>query len=113
MKEVAGYVFLLHTRTDVGGRGIVVSATLCRPSLEPQDISEVDRWSGRLTVYDCYRLAPYERRVIELLRNSKDKRARKLAKKRVCHRIILHPGHYNTILQQEHIGTGLKLERMI
>ena len=31
-----------------------------------------------------YRLAPYERRVIELLRNSKDKRARKLAKKRVC-----------------------------
>jgi large subunit ribosomal protein L36e len=30
------------------------------------------------------RLAPYERRVIELLRNSKDKRARKLAKKRVC-----------------------------
>lgn len=30
-----------------------------------------------------YRLAPYERRVTELLRNSKDKRARKLAKKRV------------------------------
>ncbi|EKD21366.1 60S ribosomal protein L36 [Drepanopeziza brunnea f. sp. 'multigermtubi' MB_m1] len=29
-------------------------------------------------------LAPYERRVIELLRNSKDKRARKLAKKRAC-----------------------------
>lgn len=28
-------------------------------------------------------MAPYERRVIELLRNSKDKRARKLAKKRV------------------------------
>jgi large subunit ribosomal protein L36e len=28
-------------------------------------------------------LAPYERRVIELLRNSKDKRARKLAKKRL------------------------------
>jgi large subunit ribosomal protein L36e len=28
-------------------------------------------------------LAPYERRCIELLRNSKDKRARKLAKKRV------------------------------
>lgn len=31
----------------------------------------------------CASLAPYERRVIELLRNSKDKRARKLAKKRV------------------------------
>jgi len=28
-------------------------------------------------------LAPYERRVIELIRNSKDKRARKLAKKRL------------------------------
>ncbi|KIV94610.1 60S ribosomal protein L36 [Exophiala mesophila] len=28
-------------------------------------------------------LAPYERRVIELLRNSKDKRARKMAKKRL------------------------------
>ncbi|RYP27756.1 hypothetical protein DL767_007531 [Monosporascus sp. MG133] len=28
-------------------------------------------------------LAPYERRVIELLRNSRDKRARKLAKKRL------------------------------
>ncbi|PSK55208.1 60S ribosomal protein L36 [Elsinoe australis] len=28
-------------------------------------------------------LAPYERRIIELLRNSRDKRARKLAKKRL------------------------------
>lgn len=33
--------------------------------------------------FSDYSLAPYERRVIELLRNSKDKRARKLAKKRV------------------------------
>lgn len=30
-----------------------------------------------------YSLAPYEKRIIELLRNSKDKRARRLAKKRV------------------------------
>ncbi|KKZ58582.1 60S ribosomal protein L36 [[Emmonsia] crescens] len=29
-------------------------------------------------------LAPYERRVVELLRNAQDKRARKLAKKRFC-----------------------------
>lgn len=36
------------------------------------------------------RLAPYERRVIELLRNSKDKRARKLAKKRVRIPYISH-----------------------
>jgi hypothetical protein len=39
----------------------------------------VDR-TGSDTVFS---LAPYERRIIELLRNSKDKRARKLAKKKV------------------------------
>lgn len=38
------------------------------------------------------RLAPYERRVIELLRNSKDKRARKLAKKRVSFSWLLEQG---------------------
>jgi hypothetical protein len=31
----------------------------------------------------AFSLAPYEKRIIELLRNSKDKRARRLAKKRV------------------------------
>jgi hypothetical protein len=36
-----------------------------------------------------FSLAPYEKRVIELLRNSKDKRARRLAKKRV--RLPYHP----------------------
>lgn len=35
------------------------------------------------------RLAPYERRVIELLRNSKDKRARKLAKKRASESVMI------------------------
>ena len=35
-------------------------------------------------------LATYERRVIELLRNSRDKRARKLAKKRVCQDLHLY-----------------------
>lgn len=34
--------------------------------------------------------APYERRVLELLRNSKDKRARKLTKKRVRYQSYLH-----------------------
>lgn len=38
-------------------------------------------------------LAPYEKRVIELLRNSKDKRARKLAKKRVCITESFHRNH--------------------
>lgn len=42
-------------------------------------------------------LAPYERRVIELLRNSKDKRARKLAKKRVRF-VIQHIGCYANLL---------------
>jgi len=37
----------------------------------------------REVVKEVMGLAPYERRVIELLRNSKDKRARKLAKKRL------------------------------
>ena len=33
--------------------------------------------------------SPYEKRVMELLKNSKDKRARKVAKKRVCWTIEL------------------------
>ncbi|OQO13076.1 60S ribosomal protein L36 [Cryoendolithus antarcticus] len=37
----------------------------------------------REVVKEVSGLAPYERRVIELLRNSKDKRARKLAKNRL------------------------------
>ncbi len=44
---------------------------------------------GILTAMMLDRLAPYERRVIELLRNSKDKRARKMAKKRVCRDVTL------------------------
>lgn len=43
-------------------------------------------------------LAPYERRVIELLRNSKDKRARKLAKKRVCFTIHSDSNHLDGAL---------------
>lgn len=46
----------------------------------PADTLWVD-WLG--TNDDSNSLAPYERRIIELLRNSKDKRARKLAKKKV------------------------------
>ena len=43
-------------------------------------------------------LAPYERRVIELLRNSKDKRARKLAKKRVSTNELWIPFFLNKII---------------
>ena len=50
----------------------------------PLPFSQLRVWGHMLTVFfSIYRLAPYERRVIELLRNSKDKRARKLAKKRL------------------------------
>jgi len=57
-----------------------------------QPAPRVSRMKGHLSkrtafVRDVVRevsgLAPYERRIIELLRNSKDKRARKLAKRRV------------------------------
>lgn len=57
-----------------------------------QPPTRISRTKGRLSkrtafvreiVKEVAGLAPYERRVIELLRNSKDKRARKLAKKRV------------------------------
>ena len=56
VKEVAGYATRLHSLPLFYGRSMLIPP---------------------------YSLAPYERRVVELLRNSKDKRARKLAKKRV------------------------------
>lgn len=55
-------------------------------------VAKISRTKGHLSkrtafvrdiVKEVAGLAPYERRVIELLRNSKDKRARKLAKRRV------------------------------
>ncbi|KTW29352.1 hypothetical protein T552_04107 [Pneumocystis carinii B80] len=57
-----------------------------------QPSSRISRRKGHLStrvsfIRDVIRevtgFAPYERRVIELLRNSKDKRARKLAKRRL------------------------------
>ncbi|KAJ8069589.1 hypothetical protein OCU04_000027 [Sclerotinia nivalis] len=52
-------------------------------------------------------LAPYERRVIELLRNSKDKRARKLAKKRVrfSSSHLTFQFTHKHILTQQQLGT--------
>ncbi|KAI4128719.1 MAG: hypothetical protein LQ347_004060 [Umbilicaria vellea] len=47
------------------------------------DCLQLQKESSLLTIFSTDSLAPYERRVIELLRNSKDKRARKLAKKRL------------------------------
>ncbi|KAK6002787.1 hypothetical protein QM012_001537 [Aureobasidium pullulans] len=57
-----------------------------------QPAARVSRTKGHLSkrtafvrdiVKEVAGLAPYERRVVELLRNSKDKRARKLAKRRL------------------------------
>jgi large subunit ribosomal protein L36e len=42
----------------------------------------------RQLIRDVVGFAPYERRVMELLKNSKDKRARKLAKKRVTNNAV-------------------------
>jgi len=63
VKEVSGYVFL----------------ECRRGSFAAMMVSRV----GTAADIPAFSLAPYERRVIELLRNSKDKRARKLAKKRL------------------------------
>jgi large subunit ribosomal protein L36e len=63
VKEVSGYVFL-ECHCDSFAAMMV---------LKVRDAADILAFS----------LAPYERRVIELLRNSKDKRARKLAKKRL------------------------------
>ena len=61
------------------------------------DVEERLRWSCANHIWLLCRLAPYERRVIELLRNSKDKRARKLAKKRVsCFRFLVTYGIHST-----------------
>lgn len=46
-------------------------------------------------------LAPYERRVIELLRNSKDKRARKMAKKRVRFSLPPHTSCFSGLAEQK------------
>ncbi|KAF3924619.1 hypothetical protein AA313_de0202288 [Arthrobotrys entomopaga] len=54
-----------------------------------QRISRAKGKSSKRTIFvreivkEVAGLAPYEKRVIELIRNSKDKRARKLAKKRL------------------------------
>ena len=66
--------------------------TPCLQKVTPyQPKPRISRMKGHLSkrtafvrdvVKEVAGLAPYERRIIELLRNSKDKRARKLAKKR-------------------------------
>src|SRR2546421_11590239 len=78
---------------------VVARTNITDSSLSPQKTTPIERaprvsrtkghLAGRTAfvrelIKEVAGLAPYEKRVIELLRNSKDKRARKLAKKRVC-----------------------------
>merc|ERR1712054_278887 len=72
--------------------GIAVGLNAGHKVTPRQPKPRVSRMKGHLSkrtafvrdvVKEVSGLAPYERRVIELLRNSKDKRARKLAKKRL------------------------------
>ncbi|KAF4587721.1 60S ribosomal protein L36 [Ophiocordyceps camponoti-floridani] len=65
-------------------RGFKTTPRVCkpRPSRTKGHLSKRTAFV-REVVKEVAGLAPYERRVIELLRNSKDKRARKLAKKRL------------------------------
>ncbi|KAL2154862.1 hypothetical protein VTH82DRAFT_3538 [Thermothelomyces myriococcoides] len=53
-----------------------------RPSRQKGKLSNRTKFVRSL-VKEVVGLAPYERRVIELLRNGKDKRARKFAKKKL------------------------------
>jgi hypothetical protein len=98
VKEVMGYVepdFFLLSRLDPATPHHRPLRTPPSPGVVTAGSAKLGRveagsggpkcwhFGNRELTWIC-RLAPYERRVIELLRNSKDKRARKLAKKRVC-----------------------------
>lgn len=89
VKEVSGYVGTTSTPTYTPTWEEEILEERCGAT-EPKAVdmgTSVGTGQGHLEVsadsMPLNRLAPYERRVIELLRNSKDKRARKLAKKRV------------------------------
>lgn len=49
----------------------------------PSSSRDAHKLTTAFSLSAAFSLAPYERRVVELLRNGKDKRARKLAKKKV------------------------------
>src|SRR5579862_3033855 len=67
---------------------LLVERAFFRKRPRPSDLSS-KKFAGisSFNLVLTTRTAPYEKRIIELLRNNKDKRARKLAKKRVCFRL--------------------------
>lgn len=54
-------------------------------------------------------LAPYERRVIELIRNSQEKRARKLSKKKVCFLLLEYLKKFLTNFSSSELLAVLRL----
>ncbi|KAI1964959.1 ribosomal protein L36 [Ophidiomyces ophidiicola] len=82
--------------------GLIVGLNKGRKTTAVERRPRISRRKGALSrrtafvreiVKEVSGLAPYERRVIELLRNSQDKRARKLAKKRVSPSPLLSVRH--------------------
>ncbi|EED15275.1 60S ribosomal protein L36 [Talaromyces stipitatus ATCC 10500] len=72
--------------------GLIVGLNKGHKTTPIETKARISRSKGRISnrtafvreiVKEVAGLAPYERRVVELLRNSQDKRARKLAKKRL------------------------------
>ncbi|ODV91004.1 hypothetical protein CANCADRAFT_31797 [Tortispora caseinolytica NRRL Y-17796] len=64
------------------GHKVTPRAVPARPSNSKGKLSKNTQFVRGL-IKEVVGFAPYERRVMELLRNSKDKRARKLAKRRL------------------------------
>ncbi|KAK4137935.1 ribosomal protein L36e [Trichocladium antarcticum] len=80
------------TKNETPRTGLVVGLNKGHKTTARVSKPRVSRTKGHLSkrtafvrdlVKEVAGLAPYERRIIELLRNSKDKRARKLAKKKL------------------------------
>ncbi|KIM23723.1 hypothetical protein M408DRAFT_27678 [Serendipita vermifera MAFF 305830] len=64
------------------GRSVTGIPKVARPAHRKGKLSERNKFV-RSVVREVVGFSPYERRVLELLRNGKDKKARKLTKKRL------------------------------
>lgn len=64
------------------GRSVTAIPKVARPAHRKGKLSERNKFV-RSVVREVVGFSPYERRVLELLRNGKDKKARKLTKKRL------------------------------
>ncbi|PVF97244.1 ribosomal protein L36e [Serendipita vermifera] len=72
-----------NTRVGLNkGRQLTAIPRTARPAHRKGKLSERNKFI-RSVVREVVGFSPYERRVLELLRNGKDKKARKLTKKRL------------------------------